>query len=336
MSGEVFHAPLLAANPHFSLYKVLERHHEKSKVRYPEVTVVKEYQDILKDKAVDLVIVNTPNALHFSMAKEALEAGKHVVVEKPFVIHAEEARELVKLAHKKKKLLTVFQNRRLDSDFLTIRKVLEANLLGNLAEYEAHYDRFRNFVTPNTWKEDAGPGSGILYNLGAHMIDQALVLFGLPAALTAKLSIQREGAKTFDSYHIIMDYQQFYVVLKSSYLVRDEGPRYKLLGHLGTFTKYGTDPQEEALKAGKSPDIPEWGKENSTLWGTIDTEVEGLHCKGTIESLPGNYQLFYDNLHQAISEQGDLLVKPEEALQVIRLIELSVQSHKENRTMPVQ
>lgn len=336
MSGEVFHAPLLTANPNFSLYKVLERHHEKSKTRYPDVTVVKDYQDILNDKKVELVVVNTPNALHFSMAKEALEAGKHVVVEKPFVTHAEEAHELIKLAKKKKKLLTVFQNRRLDSDFLTIQKVLESKMLGNLAEYEAHYDRFRNFVTPDTWKEDAGPGSGILYNLGSHMIDQALVLFGLPVSLTAKLNIQREGAKAFDSYHVIMDYQKFHVILKSSYLVRDEGPRYKLLGNLGTFTKYGIDPQEDALKAGEAPDAPGWGKEDASIWGTIDTEIQGLHCKGTIESLSGNYNLFYDNLHEAISEHGSLLIKPEEALQVIRLIELAVQSHKEGRTMPVQ
>lgn len=335
MSGEVFHAPLIAANPNFELYKILERSREKSKEKYPDVEVVKQYEDILQDKAVDLVIVNTPNAFHFDMSKAALEAGKHVVVEKPFVNHSDEAHELISLAKKKQKVLTVFQNRRLDSDFLTIQKIVKSKLLGYLVEYEAHYDRFRNYVEPNTWKEGTGPGSGILYNLGSHMIDQALVLFGIPRAVTAKLNVQREGAKAFDSYHIIMDYEKFNVLLKSSYLVRDIGPRYKILGNLGTFTKYGLDPQEDALKAGKSPLSDQWGQETEDIWGILDTEVQGLHLRGRVESLPGNYNIFYNNLYEVIHKKGKILVKPEEALQVIRMIELAIQSHKEGRAMPV-
>lgn len=335
MSGEVFHAPLITANPHFELYKIFERSREKSKERYPHVTVVKKYEDILQDKAVDLVVVNTPNAFHFEMSKAALEAGKHVVVEKPFVNHADEAHELISLAKKKRKVLTVFQNRRLDSDFLTVQKIVKSKILGFLVEYEAHYDRYRNYVEPNTWKEDAGPGSGILYNLGSHMIDQALVLFGLPQSVTAKLNVQRKDAKAFDSYHILMDYEKFNVVLKSSYLVRDMGPRYKILGNLGTFTKYGLDPQEDALKAGQLPQGNTWGQEPEVIWGTLDTDIEGLHLRGTVESLPGNYNIFYDNLHEVINNKAKLLVKPEEALQVIRIIELAIQSHKEGRAMPV-
>lgn len=335
MSGEVFHAPLITANPNFELYKILERSREKSKEKYPHVTVVKKYEDILKDKIVDLVVVNTPNAFHFDMCKAALEAGKHVIVEKPFVNHADEAHELINLAKKKHKVLTVFQNRRLDSDFLTVQKIINSKTLGYLVEYEAHYDRYRNYVEPNTWKEDAGPGSGILYNLGSHMIDQALTLFGLPQAVTAKLNVQRKNAKAFDSYHILMDYEKFNVVLKSSYLVRDPGPRYKILGNLGSFTKYGLDPQEDALKEGKLPLGVTWGQEPEDIWGTLDTEVQGVHIRGKVESLPGNYNIFYNNLYEAINKKAKLLVKPEEALQVIRMIELAIQSHKENRAMPV-
>ncbi len=334
MSSEVFHAPLLSAHPHFELYKVLERNREASKERYPKVTVVKKFEDILQDEAVDLVVVNTPNAYHFSMCKEALEAGKHVVVEKPFVNTTQEGQQLINLARKKHKILTVFQNRRLDSDFLTVRKVIQGKLLGQLVEYEAHYDRYRNYVEKGTWKESTGPGSGILYNLGSHMIDQALVLFGLPVSVLGRLGKQRKGSQAFDSYHLLLSYENFEVVLKSSYLVRDPGPRYKLLGNLGTFTKYGLDPQEEDLKAGFLPGGVSWGKEPEEIWGTIDTEISGLHLKGRVESERGQYNLFYDNLYQAITRGDSLLVPAEEALQVIHTIELAILSHKEGRALP--
>lgn len=335
MSGKVFHAPLITANPNFELYKVLERHHQNSVAKYPGVSVVKQFEDILNDEAVDLVVVNTPNPYHFSMCKAALEAGKHVVVEKPFVNNTGEGQQLIDLARSKNKVLTVFQNRRLDSDFLTVQKILEKELLGYMVEYEAHYDRYRNYVEPNTWKEEAGPGSGILFNLGSHMIDQALVLFGLPQTITAKLDVQRKGAKSFDSYHLLFAYKDFNVVLKAGYLVRDPGPRYKILGNLGTFTKFGIDPQEDALKAGLLPEGPAWGQETPDIRGKLDTEIQGLHFQGTIASEAGNYNLFYENLHEAITSGAALLVKPQEALQVIRMIELAMQSHEEGRSLKV-
>ncbi len=336
MSGEVFHAPLLTAHPDFTLYSILERHHQKSKEKYPDVQVVKRYEDILKDDAVDLVVVNTPNPHHFTMCKAALEAGKHVVVEKPFVNTTEEGQQLIALAQKQNKSLTVFQNRRLDSDFLTIQKIIHSDLLGYLVEYEAHYDRYRNYVVPDTWKEDAGPGSGILYNLGAHMIDQVVLLFGLPQSVTAKLAIQRKGGKAFDSYHLILSYDALSVVLKASYLVRDEGPRYKLLGNMGTFTKYGLDPQEDALKAGQLPGGEGWGQEPEDIWGTLDTEVHGLHFRGTIASQPGNYLLFYDQLYEALTAGKPLPVDAKEALAGIQIIELAMQSHEQGKTIAFQ
>lgn len=335
MSGEVFHAPLLAVHPDFQLYKVLERNRNKSKERYPDVTVVKKYEDILEDEKVDVVLVNTPNPLHYDMAERALNAGKHVVMEKPFTNTSEEAKKLIALAKDKGKLLTVFQNRRLDSDFLTVQKVIDSKLLGYLVEYEAHYDRYRNFIQANTWKEESGPGSGILFNLGSHMIDQALTLFGLPKSLSAKLAIQREGGKAHDAYHLILSYATFQVVLKSSYLVRDEGPRYKILGNLGTFTKYGLDTQEDCLKAGQLPLGDDWGVEPPEIWGMLDTEIEGLHFRGEVESEQGNYNLFYDNLSAAINKGESLLVKAEEAMHVIRLIELAEQSNREQREVEI-
>jgi predicted dehydrogenase len=178
MSGEVFHAPLLSVNPGFEIISILERTRSLSRARYPEAKIIRNYHDLLKDDKVELVVVNTPDPFHFEMAREALEAGKHVILEKPFVLDSREGGDLISIAVDQGRLLSVFQNRRWDGDFLTIREILDKGLLGRLVEYEAHFDRYRNFIQQNTWKEDSESGTGILFNLGSHMIDQALVLFG--------------------------------------------------------------------------------------------------------------------------------------------------------------
>ena len=335
MSGLVFHGPLLSVHPNFRLHAVLERNRSDSQERYPEVKLVRKYEDLLADESVEVIVVNTPNPYHHDMAEAALKAGKHVVVEKPFTNTTKEGEQLIALAEEKGRMLTVFQNRRWDSDFLTVQKVLAANVLGTVVEYEAHYDRFRNFIQPDTWKEDDGPGSGILYNLGSHMIDQALVLFGMPKTLFAKLSIQRRGGRAPDAYHLILGYESMQVVLKSSYLVRDQGPRYKVLGSQGTFTKYGLDPQEDLLKLGVSPDNSRIGQEPEEDWGTLDTEFSGLQLRGTVASEVGDYTRFYDNLYQALQGKEALAVPAEEALNVIRLIELAYQSNDTGQELPV-
>lgn len=336
MSGLVFHAPLLAASPHFTLTKVLERRSEKSKDRYPEVEVVKDFADLLQDELVELIVINTPNALHFEMGQQALRAGKHVVMEKPFTVTAQEASELTTLAKEQNRFLTVFQNRRWDGDFRTVQQIVTQKLLGKLVYYEAHYDRFRNYVEANTWKEETGPGSGLLYNLGSHMIDQALVLFGPPHAITAHIGTQRPGSKIDDYYDITLHYPDLIASIKSSYLVREAGPRYILHGTEGSFQKYGIDPQEEALKAGQLPGGPAWGQESPTDWGKLNTQLNGLHFTGTLETLPGSYPAFYNNVYEAIREGRELQVKPEEAALGIRLIELARQSSAEKRTVLVE
>lgn len=335
MSGKVFHAPLLSVSAHFRLYKVLERNRSESAEDHPEVLIAKQYDELLSDSSIDIIVVNTPNPYHYDMAAAALEAGKHVVVEKPFTNTTDEAKQLIVLAEKKDKLLTVFQNRRWDSDFRTIQKVLAADVLGEVVEYEAHYDRFRNYIEPNTWKEEDGPGAGILYNLGSHMIDQALALFGMPKTLFAKLGIQRVGGRAPDAYHLVLGYEQQQIILRSSYLVRDPGPRYKILGSQGTFTKFGLDPQEDRLKLGISPDNSQIGVEQEDDWGTLDTEFNGLHFQGRIASEVGDYTLFYENLYQALQGKEPLAVKAEEAMNVIRLIELAYQSDKEGKEVAV-
>lgn len=333
MSGEVFHAPLLSSHAGFHLKKVLERSKQKSRQRYPSVEIVQQFDAILSDQSIELVIINTPNSLHFEMGREALLAGKHVVMEKPFTVTTQEAQTLIHLAKEQGRVLSVFQNRRWDGDFMTVQKVIAEGLLGQLVEYEAHYDRFRNYIEVNTWKEETGPGSGILYNLGSHMIDQALVLFGFPQSITADIRTQRPGGKIEDAYELILEYGAFKVTLKSSYLVREPGPRYVLHGTNGSFVKYGLDPQEEALKAGRMPREAGWGVDQVGQWGILNTEVNGLHVKGTVETLPGNYTHFYDNIYQVICEGAELLVKPKTAVQCIRLIETAMQSSREKRTI---
>jgi scyllo-inositol 2-dehydrogenase (NADP+) len=333
MSGEVFHGPLLEAHAGFEVVSVWQRNPRKT-ARHP-YPVRTDYQDILRDPAVELVVVNTPNETHHSYAKEALEANKHVIVEKPFTVTTNEADELIALARSKDRLLSVFQNRRWDADFLTVRRVVEGKLLGKLVECEIHYDRFRNYIEPGTWKEESKPGTGILYNLGSHLLDQALVLFGMPRYVDARMGIQRPGGRVDDFFDIRMEYEDFFVILKSSYLVREQGPRFILHGTEGSFVKSGIDPQEQALKDKKMPGTPGWGSEPRQWWGKLNSTIEGKQVEGPFETVPGNYSAFYDNVYEALLEGKSLAVKPEEARRVIQLIEACQQSHRSRAAVQI-
>lgn len=333
MSGEVFHGPLLEAHKGFDIVSVFQRNPDKP-ARHP-FRVVKDLQDILSDPSVELVIVNTPNETHFSFASAALKAGKHVIVEKPFTVTVEEADKLIALANDQKKVLSVFQNRRWDADFLTVKRVVEQKLLGKLVECEIHYDRFRNYIEPGTWKEEALPGTGLLYNLGSHLLDQAIVLFGMPRYLDARIGIQRPGGRVDDFFDIRMEYDDLNVILKSSYLVKEQGPRFILHGTEGSFLKSGIDPQEQALKDKKVPGTPGWGSEPEQWWGKLNTTVDGKAVDGPFETLPGNYLAFYDNIYAALRDGQSLAVKPEEARDVIRLIEASQDSSRKRSAVKI-
>lgn len=325
MSGEVFHGPLLNAHPGFEIKSVF--HRSTSKKITHAFPVVDSIDKILNDSSIELVIVNTPNETHFPYTKSALEYGKHVVVEKPFTVTEVEAEELIGLAKKQNLMLSVFQSRRWDGGFLTVQNLLKEKLLGRVVEFELHYDRFRNYIEPNTWKEENKPGTGILYNLGSHMLDQVLVLFGMPEYIDARMGIQRTDGKIIDYYDIRLQYNAMNVIVKSSYLVREQGPMYKIHGTEGSFVKYGIDPQEQALKEKKIPGTIGWGTEPKEWWGKLNTSINGLHFEGTIETLAGNYMGFYDNVYDVIRKKKPLAVKPEEALNVIKLIEASIKSN---------
>ncbi len=333
MSGKVFHGPLLKVNEGFEVVSILERSKNLSKELFPEAQIVRTYEAILHDPEIELVVVNTPDELHYEMAKAAISAGKHVVVEKPLTFRSTEAEELIKLASNKQVVFTVFQNRRWDNDFRTIREVMQAAKFGRLIEFESHFDRYRTYIKPDTWKEEGNEYTGVLYNLGSHMVDQACVLFGQPKAVTAHLKIVRANGKVNDYYDIRLEYDGFAALLKCSYLVKDPGPRYTIHGEYGTFYKYGIDPQEEMLKAGRLPVGEDWGREEPENWGTLVYEEDGEEVEELVETLPGNYNLFYDNVFDAIRNNAELLVKPKEAAEVVRILEACLESNREKRTV---
>ena len=334
MSGVVFQGPSLKVFPQkFKIHKILERTKNISAERYPEATIVRSYEEILNDPEVELVLVNTPDYLHFDMAKQAIEAGKHIVVEKPFTKTSDDARELIALARKHGVIMSVYQSRRLENGFLTVKKIVEEKLLGRIVEYEAHYDRYRNYIQEGSWKEDGDERTGVLFNLGSHIVDQTLVLFGIPKAVTAHLNVLRTGGRTTDNFDIRLHYDRFNAILRSSYLVREMGPQYTIHGTEGSFTKMATDPQEEMLKHHHLPNEPMWGEDHPGDWGTLNTTMNGLHFHGKIETLPGNYATYFTKLYETIREGKELMVKPEEALTTIRILEACLESNRLKKTV---
>ncbi|HEX3073609.1 MAG TPA: Gfo/Idh/MocA family oxidoreductase [Ignavibacteriales bacterium] len=325
VSGKFFHAPFITANPKFKLKKIFKR---SGADKIYGADVVSSFNDILSDKEIELVVITLPNDLHFEAAKEALEAGKHVILEKPFTINSADGEKLINLANDKNLILSVYHNRRLDGDFLTVRKIISGNMLGKLAEYESHFDRFRNFIKEGAWRESGGEGSGILYDLGSHLIDQALVLFGKPKSVFADLRIQRPHGKAVDYFEILFDYGYMKAALKSGMLVKEEPARFILRGVKGTYIKKGMDPQEDALRNGAGLADDYYGIEEEDRWGIFYSEDGSAH---KIKTERGDYREYYDNIYDAIRNNKKLLVKPEEALDVIRIIEKCRQSAAERK-----
>lgn len=335
MSGLVFHGPLLAANPHFEITKILERKKQASKEKHPSASIVRYYDDILDDPGIELVVVNTPDQYHFHMALQAIENGKHVVVEKPFTLRTSDADELIHNARKKGVLLTVFQNRRWDGDFLTVQSLIKEKKLGRLVEFESHFDRYRNFLQ-DSWKDQRSSGSGTLYNLGSHLIDQALVLFGVPDRIFCDVRKLRTGAEVDDSFDLFMLYPEIKCLLRASYLVREPGPRFILHGTDGSFLKWHLDPQEELLKNGVVPDHDGWAREEPSKRGILHTEANGKAIRTLQETVPGDYRVFYDNLYEAIRNGEQLLVRPEESRNVIRIIEAAYKSGRNGEGVSIR
>lgn len=340
MSGQVFHAPFIQSNPHFELTKIVERNKELSRERYPQATIVRSFKDLLKDKEIELVVINTPDDTHYEYAKMALKARKHVIVEKPFTKTSKEGRKLIKLAEKKGRMLSVYQNRRWDSDFLTVKSVIDKKLVGRIVEFESTFARYRNFIKPDTWKETGKLGGGLTYNLGSHLIDQAIQLFGKPQAVYAEIDTLRSNGKVDDYFLIRLLRPTFFpsikITLKASYLMCEPEPRFVLHGTEGSYIKHGTDNQEAALLAGENPEQDGWGSETEDQWGILRTQSEENCFYGKYPSIPGNYQLFYENIYEHLRLRKRLETDAREILPVIKVIEAAFRSQREGKLITIK
>ena len=328
MSGKVFHAPFLAHHKGFHLMGAWERTKKIIATDYPGTSSYSSLEHVLADPEVDLVVINTPTSTHAEFASKALHAEKHVLVEKAFTTNTLEAVALTKLAALRGLKLSVFHNRRYDSDLKTVQQVLAGKELGEVAEVLIAYERFNPVLSPKLHRETPGPGAGNLMDLGPHCIDQALVLFGMPDAVFADVRSCRPGSQVDDYFDILLYYPTLRVRLKSSYLVREAGPGFALHGSKGSFLKGRSDVQETQLKQGMNPYDPSFGIEPASLFGMLHTEVDGKAARGPVQSLPGNYMEFYDQLYVSITENAPVPVSPEDATNVMRVIDAARESNR--------
>ncbi len=324
--GSVFHGPLVRATKALELVSIATSRRESA----PSGVSVCSPEELTARPDLDLVVITSPNRTHFPLAKAALEAGKHVVVDKPFTVTTEEADALIALAERRRRVLTVFHNRRWDGDFVTLRALLESGRLGTPMLFDAHWDRFRPAIKQG-WREAPADGAGLLFDLGPHMIDQALVLFGPPDAVTADLTAQREEAQVDDYLHVTLHYGAMRAILSASTLVAEPRPRFALHGAGGSFVKYGLDTQEAALKVGAAPTDSGFGVDPQN--GTF-TSAGGL--REEIPTLPGRWLAFYEAVAAAIAGEAPAPVDPSDARRGLAIIELARRSAAEGRRLPFE
>jgi scyllo-inositol 2-dehydrogenase (NADP+) len=330
LSGRYFHAPFLAVNPKFQLSKIASNRPDAVREFDASIEWVATPDELFADPAIDLVFICSPNDTHVAYARLALEAGKHVVIEKPFALSEAEAIHLLALAQQQGKIATAYQNRRWDSDFLTIKRLLAGGALGTLLDYECLYNRFSPVLSnAGSWKEKPGAGRGSLYNLGPHLLDQALHLFGQPETVQATIRIVRPNSHVPDYFAINLGYSDKLVRLKSNLLMYNHHLRFSLHGTKGSFMKGGLDVQEERQRLNQLPNLPDWGLEPSDRWGTLyrDGRTE------VIESERGNYTPFYDNLYDAIVHGAQSAITPRDIQHLARVIDLAIESSHLQRTL---
>jgi len=332
MSGKVFHAPFLELHPGFELTGSWERSKQLIQQDYPLVKSYASLKEVLADE-VDLVIVNTPIDTHFEYTRQVLESGRHALVEKAFTATAAEAEELMNLAKEKNLTLTVFQNRRWDSDFKTVKSVLDQNLLGDVVEAEFRFDRYNPVLSPKIWKEGANPGAGVLKDLGPHIIDQALHLFGYPEAVFADMRTLRENSQVEDNADILLYYPDKRVRLHTGFFNREQLPAFVIQGQKGSFFKPRGDIQEDTIKAGAKPNLQDWGTEPEALAGLLNTEVNGEVQRRTIPTLQGNYYGLFDGIYQAIVNGKPEPVTPEDGVRIMKIIDAAIASSRQKKVI---
>lgn len=320
LSGQTLQAPFFARNPHFNLHRIVTRNQDPTRI-YPGVLKTATLEDVLADPNIDLVSITSPDETHYAYAAQSLRAGKHVLVEKPFTATRAQAEALIQLAQQVGKHLFVFQNRRFDSDFRTVKQVLDQQLLGDIVRYEAHYNRYKPALSPKPWKEEVTPASGILYGLGPHILDQAIYLFGKPASVWGRTNKERTHSVIDDAFDLHLDYGRLTVHLSSSLMVREETPRYIIHGTKGSFVKYGIDLQEDHLKAGLMPGMPGFGIEDAIHRGILHTNLGDLTIRGTVETLPGDWGILFQNIAEVLLDGAAPLIPLEDVLEQMRILE---------------
>jgi scyllo-inositol 2-dehydrogenase (NADP+) len=335
--GRTFHSAFISAVPGLHLAAIVQRKGDEAAQAYPNATIYRSVEEMLADDSIQLVSVTTSNQTHFELGRQSLLAGKHTVIDKPFTITSAEAAELIAIARERNLVLSAFQNRRWDGDFRTLRDIISRGVLGRLVVFESHYDRYRQELRLNTWKESGLFGGGQLYDLGTHIIDQALALFGAPQTITANIRVERDHALNDDAFDIRFNYigeteKNLIVWLRSTMTAAIAGPRFTLHGTQGSFVKFGIDPQEDAIKAGGVIGSPGWGEEPESLWGTLKL-ADGSESR--IPTEPGDYRGYYANVRDAILGEAPLAVTARDAWRTARIIELAHQSSEEGRTLNV-
>jgi scyllo-inositol 2-dehydrogenase (NADP+) len=329
LAGRCFHAPLIRAVPGLRLKTIVQRHGDSAREAFPELSVVRDVVALLADPDIRLVVIATPNASHYELARQCLLAGRDVIVDKPFTVTSGEASDLIRIASSQRRLLSVYHNRRFDGDFLTVRRLIANGALGRVVRFESRYDRYRPTLRPGAWRESHQAAGGVLADLGPHLIDQALVLFGTPATVTADIRVERRGAVVDDAFDVALHYPGLRVQLSATMLACDSGPRFLLYGTGGTYIKHGMDPQEAPLRAGQAPGGAGWGEEDESQWGTL--AVAGVETR-RVPTEAGDYRLFYANVRDAMNGEAELAITGEQALRVIRVIELARESNALTRT----
>jgi predicted dehydrogenase len=335
LAGRAFHAPVIRAVPGLHLAAIVQRSGTEATEKYPNVRIVRSLEELLAIKEIRLVVIATPNDTHYPLARQCLAAGRDVVVDKPFTTTLEEAISLVQFAKDKGRLLTVYQNRRYDGDFQAIRQLVAAGTLGRVVRFETSYDRFRPQLKPGAWREAQRPGSGILFDIAPHLIDHAMVLFGLPQAVTGDVRIERENAAVDDAFDVMLHYSNgLRAVLRSSILAAAPRPRFVLFGTQGSFVKQSFDPQEMNLRRGYIPAETLWGAEPEENWGVLTVPSGDTFEQRRIPSASCDYRDYYANVRDALLGRATLAVTPEWSINVMRLLELARESTQKRCTIP--
>ena len=331
MAAQVFHLPFLLEHKSFRVQAIVSSQREALQSALPTLNIYEDLNAMLERESLDLVVITTPNYLHYPQAKQCLEAGIAVVLEKPMTTNLDDAKRLKALCEQKNGFLRVFHNRRFDGDYLTVKALIQEGKLGKIKVFQSYWDRFRPVVRAR-WREGSGDGAGIWFDLAPHLLDQALDLFGLPQAVTARLSILREGGLSDDYAHVLLHYPEHEVVLNTSPFQAAPNPRFHIQGTEGTFVKYGLDPQENHLKEGLRAQDADYGIEDKALYGTLYRPNQAPEI---IPTQRGQFSVFYHEIEKTLHQPhaDSPLASLDEALNVMRVLEASIQSALQQRTL---